>query len=222
MYPASDVVTPVTANDRLKQRSEAWLPRSVTIAVLIHVAVFTLSPEMSTPVEATRNSDTQLIVPAELTLPDAPPPMERPAEPIVGSLDIDADVTISPTTLDAWAAEKLAPPARVERSEQDQFEWFVHSMIAPELLNAEEVERELRRMYPPLLREAGVGGDVDVNLWLDEAGVIVRAEVSRSSGYEQLDDAALRVVQTMRLTPAQNRGAPVRVIVTIPVRFRVQ
>lgn len=222
MYPARDVIVPVTANDRLKQRSEAWLPGGITIAVLVHVAVFTLWPDMTTPVEATSSSDTQLIVPTELTLPEPPPPIERPAEPIVGSIEIDAHVTISPTTPDAWTAEKLAPPARTERGEQDPFDWFVRSMIAPELLNPEEVEQELRRTYPRILRDAGIGGDVDVNLWLDENGVIVRAEVARSSGYELLDAAALKVVETMRLTPAQNRGTAVRVIVTIPVHFRVQ
>ena len=222
MHPASHATIPATANDILKQQSEAWLPRAIVIAVLFHVAVFTLSPDMSTAVETTVSTDTQLIVPAELKLPDPPPPIDRPAEPVVGSIELDADITISPTTPEAWTAERLAPPARVESGERERFDRFVASMIAPELLNPDEVERELRRTYPPMLREAGIGGDVDVNLWLDEDGVIVRAEVARSSGYELLDRAALKVVETMRLTPAQNRGAPVRVIVAIPVRFRVQ
>lgn len=222
MHPASDATNPATANDILKQRSEAWLPRGITIAVLFHVAVFTLSPDMSTAVEAGTSSDTQLIAPAELKLPDAPPPIESPAEPIVGSIELDASITISPTTPDAWSPEKLAPPVRAERGEREHFDRFVASMIAPELLNADEVERELRRMYPPMLRDAGIAGDVVVNLWLDEDGLIVDAEVARSSGYELFDRAALKVVEKMRLTPAQNRGAPVRVIVAIPVRFRVQ
>jgi TonB family protein len=64
-----------------------------------------------------------------------------------------------------------------------------------------------------------------VTVWngrLDESGGVVRAEIGRSSGYALFDEAALEVVDAMRLAPARNRGAPVRVIVTVPVRFTVQ
>ncbi|MBR9989682.1 MAG: energy transducer TonB [Gemmatimonadetes bacterium] len=237
MHPADDVNVPaapadphsprdatrstLTANDALKLRSESWLARSITIAVLFHVAVFTLSPDMMTADEGFTRSDMTVIIPPVLDLPPQPPPMERPAEPIIGSLDLDADVTISPTTPDAWSTTELKPPVRVESEAREGFERFVPSMVAPRMLNPEEVERELRRRYPSMLRDVGIGGDVDVNLWLDETGAIVRSEVSRGSGYDALDDAALKVVDAMRLSPARNRGVPVRVIVTLPVRFRV-
>jgi TonB family protein len=46
--------------------------------------------------------------------------------------------------------------------------------------------------------------------------------VSRSSGYDLFDEAALKVVGVMKLAPALNRGNAVRVIVTLPVRFTVR
>jgi TonB family protein len=211
----------LTANEALKQRSESWLPRAMIVAVLFHVAVFTLSPDMMTAEEKVERADMAVFIPPELVLPEPPPPIERPAEPVAGSIEIDADVTISSTTPDAWSATELAPPVAVDSGERQDFERFVPSMVAPRLLNPEEVERELRRTYPSMLRDAGIGGDVDVNLWLDEKGAIVRAEVSRSSGHPVLDEAALKVVGAMRLAPAENRGVPTRVIVTLPVRFRV-
>lgn len=222
MHPAEDVTTPVTANDLLKQRSESWLPRAITIAVLLHVAVFTLSPDMTTAEDAAVKPDMDVIIPKKLDLPDAPPPIERPATPIVGSIEIDPQVTISSTDPDTYRMDSLPPLSRLDVGERDEFKRFVPTMVAPQLTNADEVERELRRTYPSILRDAGIGGDVDVNLWLDENGVIVKAEIGRGSGYELLDEAALKVVDAMRLTPAQNRGLPVRVIVTVPVRFRVQ
>ncbi|HEX2168276.1 MAG TPA: energy transducer TonB [Longimicrobiales bacterium] len=223
MYPARDLTAiPSTANDLLKQRSEAWLPRALIIAVLFHVAVFTLSPDMMTAGETLHDPALQVVATAEVELPPPPPPLERPAEPIVGTIEIDADVTISPTTPDAWTQQILPPPASIDSREREGFEEFVRSMVAPRLLNPAEVERELRRLYPPMLREAGIGGDVEVNLWLDETGAVVRAEVARGSGHDQFDQAALKVVDAMRLAPAQNRGVAVRVIVTLPVRFRVQ
>ena len=68
MHPADVTLTAhrpdvaITANDLLKQRSEAWLPRSIVIAVLFHVAVFTLSPDMTTAGETVEKSDTDVIV----------------------------------------------------------------------------------------------------------------------------------------------------------------
>lgn len=221
MIPAPFPAHTVTANDSLKQRAEAWLPRSITVAVLIHAAVFTLSPDMTTAGEAAPADDLTIIVPAEVDLPEPPAPIESPAEPILGSVELDTDITIM-STADAWTADRLPPPAATTGSERTDFERWVPSMVAPRVLNEREVESALRRAYPSILRESGIGGDVDVNLWLDETGTIVRAEVARGSGYELLDEAALKVVDAMRLSPAQNRGAPVRVIVTLPVRFRVR
>jgi TonB family protein len=221
MHPAEEV-TPVTANDLMKQRSESWLPRALTIAVLFHVAVFTLSPDMTTAEDAAVKTDMDVIIPKKLDLPDAPPPIERPATPIVGSLDIDPHVTISSTNPDTYKMDLLPAPARLDSSARDEFKRIVPTMVAPRLLNPEEVERELRRTYPSILRDAGIGGDVDVNIWLDENGVVVKAEIGQGSGYDLLDEAALKVVDAMRLAPAQNHGVPARVIVTVPVRFRVQ
>jgi TonB family protein len=123
---------------------------------------------------------------------------------------------------DRYVPEPLTAPKRTDDGDRDGFELFVPSMIAPVLLNAREIERELARNYPPLLRDAGVSGRVDVHLWLDESGGIVRAEVAQSSGHEAFDAAALRVVRVMRLSPARNRNTPVRVIVVLPVRFDVK
>jgi TonB family protein len=207
-----------TANDRMKRRSEQWLPRSVILAVLIHAALFTLTPTMA--VEATGGArDTEMLVlPPTLELPPPPTAIARPATPVAAAIDIPDDVTIDNTTFDTWTPERLAaPPVRAEES--DRFERFVPSMVAPRMLNPEEVRRELERRYPSVLRDAGIDGEVDVTLWLDEKGSIVKSAIGRSSGYDAFDAAALQVVSVMRLTPAQNRGIATRVIVTLPVHF---
>ena len=91
----------------------------------------------------------------------------------------------------------------------------------PELLNADEVTRVLVREYPALLRDAGVGGTVVVWIYLDTQGAVQNTKVNVTSGYDQLDVAALAVANTMRFTPAYNRDQKVPVWVQIPVTFRV-
>ena len=94
--------------------------------------------------------------------------------------------------------------------------------MRPELRNAAEVQRALVANYPPLLRDAGVGGNATVWFLIDEAGVVRRTQVSRTSGRGELDEAALRVARTMRFTPAENRGTRVPVWVEIPIQFQAK
>lgn len=86
----------------------------------------------------------------------------------------------------------------------------------PELRNAREVEQALVRSYPPLLRDAGIGGAVMARLLIDGRGEVSRIELHTSSGYEALDRAALTVAATMRFAP---RGGDVETWHDIPIVF---
>jgi periplasmic protein TonB len=208
----------VTANERLKVHADAWLTHGIVLSVLVHFAAFTFWPALTVADYRPDRDETMLVIPPELDVPAPPEQLARPATPVISSADIDESVTIAPMPLEAWSVDRLAPPTR-QPGETRQFEAWVPSMVAPSILNRTAVERALERNYPPLLRDAGIGGRVDVNIWLDADGSIVRAEVARGSGYPDLDAAALKVVDVMRLSPAYNRGATVRVVVTLPVVF---
>jgi TonB family protein len=73
--------------------------------------------------------------------------------------------------------------------------------------------------YPPLLKDAGVGGTVNVWFFIDEAGVVQRVLVNEGSGYQELDDAALRVAGMIEFTPARNRDQAVPVWISLPITF---
>lgn len=101
------------------------------------------------------------------------------------------------------------------------FEPFHVEYTLPALLNTEEVTALIRGQYPPRLAEQGIGGETTLWLWLDERGLVVRSVVSRSSGHLALDSVAGTVANRMRFRAARNRDDPVRVIVQIPVSFRI-
>jgi protein TonB len=81
------------------------------------------------------------------------------------------------------------------------------------------VQRALESNYPPLLRDAGIGGETLVWFLIDDSGEVADLRINRSSGKPALDDAALAVARTMRFTPARNRGVAVPVWVAIPIVF---
>lgn len=96
---------------------------------------------------------------------------------------------------------------------------FTPYTVAPELKNREEVGRALVRYYPPLLRDAGIGGTVLVWFFIDEEGRVQKTQIQKSSGQQSLDQAALRVADLMRFTPALNRDQKVKVWVALPIVF---
>lgn len=91
--------------------------------------------------------------------------------------------------------------------------------VAPALLNPDDVKRALERNYPALLRDAGISGRVTLWLLLDESGRVVQADVKEGSGHVAFDDAARKVGEMMRFSPAMNRDERVKVWVALPIVF---
>ena len=91
--------------------------------------------------------------------------------------------------------------------------------VPPNLTNEEEVQQAIDDEYPALLRDAGIGGTVHVQIFVDVAGVVQNAVVGRSSGHGPLDEAALRAARVMRFTPALDVDEPVPAWIAIPITF---
>jgi len=112
--------------------------------------------------------------------------------------------------------------ARAESRAIDEAPAFTPFTVAPTLKNRDDIARALEREYPPMLRDAGIGGSVNVWLFIDEQGQVQDVRINKSSGFEALDDAALRVGSRMEFTPALNRDERVVVWVSIPITFQVR
>src|SRR5690606_36437190 len=106
------------------------------------------------------------------------------------------------------------PPATIQESPP-----LAPMTKAPELTNREEVARALVAYYPPLVRDAGIGGTATVNMFIDTEGTVQRVMLGRSSGYPSRDEAALAVAGRMKWTPALLHDGTVAVWVEIPIEF---
>ena len=99
---------------------------------------------------------------------------------------------------------------------------FTPMTVRPEIRNRGEVQEALVREYPPLLRDAGIGGQVVVWFYISEEGTVLDRRVYESSGHDPLDEAALKVADVFRFTPAMNRDERVQVWIQLPITFQVQ
>lgn len=91
---------------------------------------------------------------------------------------------------------------------------------APSILNRDEVVAAMVREYPPLLRDAGIGGTARIYFFIDKEGAVDQVRLDESSGHEALDTAALNVAGAFRFSPALNDGGPVPVWVSFPITFQ--
>ncbi|MDH5588774.1 MAG: TonB family protein, partial [Gemmatimonadota bacterium] len=100
---------------------------------------------------------------------------------------------------------------------------FTPFTVAPSVLNRDEVVAALNAEYPPLLRDAGVGGRVRVWFLIDENGMVQNRRIDTTSGHQALDDAALRVARAYRFSPAKDsEGVPVPVWVSFGITFQLR
>lgn len=94
--------------------------------------------------------------------------------------------------------------------------------VRPELTNRSEVARLVERNYPPLLRDAGIAGNVTLRFRVNEDGRVDESSIEvLDSSHEGFADAARRAVSRMRFRPAKVNNQAVKVWVQIPVTFNV-
>jgi len=93
----------------------------------------------------------------------------------------------------------------------------------PQLLNPREAQRMLERVYPSILRDAGVTGHTTVVLVIDATGAVQPGSVSvQESTHDAFRDAAVRAAEHFRFRPAKLGGEPVPVIISIPIEWQIR
>ncbi len=115
---------------------------------------------------------------------------------------------------------------------------FTPMTVRPEITNRSEGQAALMTEHPAALRDSGIGGRAVVWFYISDEGRVLATQIFESSGYEELDQAALKVAAVFQFTPAMNprqvqnpvplshaviriREAPVAVWIHIPITFAV-
>ncbi len=215
-------VPTVTANERLKRSFSSVFWGAMIVATVLHFAVFALWPELNAKdVSYTADEVATVNLPPDVEIPPPPKAIARPATPVIASTKVDQDITIAPTTFDQNKVEDLPPPPSEKKTDISAQPTFTPYTVGPSILNKDEVIRSMERNYPPLLRDAGIGGTVIVYFFINESGIVKDTRVFKSSGHAQLDSAAIKVANVYKFSPALNRDKKVPVWVQFPITFQV-
>ena len=212
-----------TENDRFKRSFASWFWGSMIAATVVHFAIFQFWPTLTAEDVSFTAAELETIeLPPEIEIPPPPEQIARPATPVISTATVDEDITIAPTTFEENPVEDLPPPPTEETTDISAAPVFTPMTVKPELKNTREVIAAMMRAYPPILKDAGIGGQALVWFFIDEQGRVLDKRIFRSSGHEQLDEAALEVAGVYQFTPALNRDKVVKVWLQIPITFEVR
>ena len=211
-----------TENDRFKQSFGSWFWGSMIAATVVHFMLFQFWPTLTAEDVSFTVEELEMIeLPPEIEIPPPPEAISRPATPVMATAAIDDDITIAPTTFQDNPIEDLPPPPTSDGvADIAAAPVFTPMTVRPEIRNRTELQAALKREYPPILRDAGIGGTVVVWFFVSAEGVVADRRVSESSGHTQFDEAALRVADVFRFTPALNRDQRVEVWIQLPITFQ--
>lgn len=222
--------TPRRHTPRRRKILDVWYPvlfeLGLCISLLLLIGILRLDFRLNQSFEITEAA------PAVVELEDIaqtehierPPPPPRPSPPVQVPdesiledeiLEIDAEIDID-------APIDLPPPPPPPGTDGDEYEPEIFVVVEemPVLIGGMERLHDLIE-YPDLAVKAGIQGLVIVTFVVEPDGTVSEGEVLRTSG-ELLDTAALEAVGKLRFIPGKQRGKPVRVRFSLPVRFKIK
>ena len=216
-----------SAQVRMKSDYAMVVWSALILSVAVHVLAFSMAPDFEVEDVSVVAAELEAVeIPPEVDVPPPPRAIARPATPVISTVPVDEEVTIAATTFEENPVERLPPPPP-ERTlssapEVESAPTFTPFTVAPEIRNREELVRAIGDNYPPQLRDAGIGGVVVVWFYIDETGKVTNTRVAQSSGFPQLDQAALTVSDLFVFSPALNNDQNVPVWVQFPITFEVR
>jgi len=169
--------------------------------------------EPPTPTPPTLDLPIREELPSVLPIAPRPPPPPEPRRP-----DINAtDALLRPALLlpDARNNPPLAPPAAKSAEEPDD------TTVGAGVRTGAEVADLPAPEYPRRSRRLGEEGLVLLEVEVLANGRAGTVRVVRAPPYPRLVDAAVSAVRKAKFKPATSEGLPVRSLVEIPVRFKL-
>jgi protein TonB len=93
----------------------------------------------------------------------------------------------------------------------------------PRVSNEDEIKRLLRRLYPSILRDAGITGRVLLRFVVDTGGRVEPSSVQiLSASHQAFGAASALAAERFRFSPARIGGRTVRVLVSVPIVWTLE
>ncbi|NJK93032.1 MAG: energy transducer TonB [Blastochloris sp.] len=160
---------------------------------------FPMVPPPELPPDLSEPQDFQIETPPNIPPPPAPPRIKAPlnktkSSPVVGDGSAPIPGRDATTQRSQSGTESLAKPN------------YLRNPAPP---------------YPETARRAGQEGVVLIKVRVNARGMAEEVALLKSSGFQALDDSALRTVKNWRFHPARLGSVAISSDVSIPIRFQL-
>ena len=233
----------------IQKFSTPFLLTGLIISMGFSMASFMWQEEVEPPMdlgEVMILDEIEQLPPQSIQKPPPPPPpppppkleivedeeiIEEEPEIIDTEVEEDTEVEIPDVVIEEIeeeGEEEIIEEEVVEEEEPEEPEIFTIVEQMPEFKGGQaEMFKFIGKnvKYPPMARENGIEGTVFVSFVVNEDGSITNAQVRRglAGGGAGCDAEALRVVKMMpKWTAGKQRGKPVKVSFTLPIKFKLE
>ncbi len=164
-----------------------------------------------TVVEVLKGPIETKIIEEVIDKPDEPPPpppkFDKPPPPFVPLPEISIMSDAPAPTAITQATSVVRPPAPAV------------GPTAPKTIRGRNYQPE----YPPSSKRAGEEGTVLLQVYVGVDGKVTEAKVEKSSGFDKLDEAAMKeALRNWKFTSATIGGKPVATWYSIKVTFKIE
>ena len=83
-------------------------------------------------------------------------------------------------------------------------------------------KRNIKPDYPKGARQRGEQGDVILEIRVNAEGTVDDVRVATSSGFTELDEAAIRAAKAAKFSPARSRHGPVASTARLKLQFKLK
>ncbi len=187
-------------NGSISQKRETAAQVGTVLAglfILFLVKTVVMSQEMPVAREPISLTLIEPPVEPEITKPVQSVPPPKPEKAVEPARAVTPVIAAPVTVKDQLVALVTAPeenivPPHIEPQIQRVSNGVAEGVFAQDVRS--RIER--KKIYPDTARDLGMSGEVEVMYELDRSGKLLRAEIVSSSGFNLLDQSALRAVKS--------------------------
>jgi protein TonB len=170
-------------------------------------------------------AEEELVIRTEQNQPPPPPPPPQQQTTIIeiveDDVEVEDDLDINIDADEETVVEEYVPPVEEEEEEEDMTVFTVVEDPPMFIGGQAALMKYLGKniTYPQMAKETGIQGTVYVSFVVEKKGNVTSVKIARGIG-GGCDEEAMRVVKSMpKWKAGKQRGKPVRVNFTLPVKF---
>ncbi len=214
---------PAKQFERFKARS-GFMTEVAMVVVLALVVLFVyLFPKFDRDSQLQKETVIEFIQSEEIPqieLQQMQAPQQRPSIPVMSEdEEISEDFTIDDIDFDDYEAIDAPPPPPSDGSDGIIVEFIAYDEPPTPIGGQAAISRNT--VYPEIAKEAGIEGQVVVQAFINEGGVVEHCLILKGMPGTGLDEAAIKAIKKTKFKPAKQRDRNVGVWISIPVTFKL-